>query len=180
MERTRDQILQEIRDKSDIIAVVSEYVSLKKTGKTFSGLCPFHHEKTPSFTVNREKQLFYCFGCGAGGDIFTFVMRVENLAFPQAARWLAERAQIPWQEEESPEGARRRKEREALFKIHELAADFYHQALLRAPQAQAAREYLEQRGLGQEAFQMFRIGYALPIWDGLTSILKKKSQYPWP
>jgi DNA primase len=175
MERSRDQIIQDIRDKSDITSVVSEYVSLKKTGKTYSGLCPFHQEKTPSFTVNKDKQLFYCFGCGAGGDIFTFVMRIENLSFPQAARWLAERAQIPWHEEETPEGARRRKEREALFKIHQLACDFYHQALLRAPQARAAREYLEQRGLGPEAIQMFHIGYALPIWDGLTSILKKKA-----
>lgn len=174
VERSREQLLELIRDKSEITAVVSEYVSLKKAGKTLNGLCPFHHEKSPSFTVSREKQLFYCFGCGAGGDVFTFVMRMENLTFPHATRWLAERAQIPWEEEESPEGERRRKEREALFRLHELATDFYHQALLRAPQAQNAREYLNRRGLGEEAIRGFRIGYALPIWDGLAGYLKKK------
>ncbi|HHZ20031.1 MAG TPA: DNA primase [Firmicutes bacterium] len=175
MDKNREQLIVAIREKNDIASVVAEYVTLKKSGKTLSGLCPFHHEKTPSFTVSPDKQLFYCFGCGAGGDVFTFVMRMENLTFPQAARWLAERAQIPWvEEEESPDMARRRQERDAIFRLHKLAADFYNQILLHSPQAQAARDYLQERGLDQEAVSRFNLGYALPVWDGLVRLLKKK------
>ena len=174
MEKNREQLIQTIRDRNEITAVVAEYVTLKKSGKTLSGLCPFHHEKTPSFTVSREKQLFYCFGCSSGGDVFNFIMRIENLTFPQAARWLAERAQIPWEEEETPDASRRRKEREAIYKLNSLASEFYHQVLLNAPQANTARDYLQSRGLGSEAIQEFRLGYALPIWEGLANMLKKK------
>lgn len=163
-----------IRQKNDIASVVAEYVTLKKSGKTLSGRCPFHHEKTPSFTVSPEKQFFYCFGCGAGGDVFTFVMRIENLTFPQAAKWLAERAQIPWEQEEDPDMARRRQERDDIFRLHKLAADFYNQILLQSPQAQAARDYLSGRGLGEEAISRFNLGYALPVWDGLVRLFKKK------
>lgn len=174
VERNREQLINTIRERSEITQVVSEYVTLKKAGKTLNGLCPFHGEKTPSFTVSREKQLFYCFGCGAGGDVFNFVMRIENLTFPQAARWLAERAHIPWEDEESPDAERRRKEREAIFRLNKLAADYYHQVLLNSQQARGAQEYLKGRALDGEATTRFQLGYALPSWDGLTGLIQKK------
>lgn len=174
VEKNREQLISAIREHSEITQVVSEYVTLKKAGKTMNGLCPFHGEKSPSFTVSREKQLFYCFGCGAGGDVFNFMMRIENLTFPQAARWLAERAHIPWEDEESPDAERRRKEREAIFRLNKLAAEYYHQVLLNSNQAVNAREYLKRRALDGEAILQFQLGYALSAWDGLTGLFQKK------
>ena len=114
---------QEIKAKNDIVSVISEYVSLKRSGRSLLGLCPFHNEKTPSFNVNQDKQFFYCFGCGAGGDVFSFIMKIENLEFIDAAKGLAERAGIPWPELSKKSETNR--EKETYYKINQLAAALF-------------------------------------------------------
>ncbi|HBL36084.1 MAG TPA: DNA primase, partial [Firmicutes bacterium] len=127
---TDEKIISDVKENNELVTVISEYVNLKQRGKTFMGLCPFHSEKTPSFTVSREKQLFHCFGCGAGGDVLTFVMRMENLTFGPALRFLAERAGVPLPEVQlSPNMQKRKAERERLYQLNAFAADYYRKVL---------------------------------------------------
>src|SRR5690606_16276864 len=127
---TKEQLISDVKENNDIVAVVSEYVNLKQRGRSFTGLCPFHSEKTPSFTVSREKQLCHCFGCGAGGDVITFIMRIENLTFGAALRFLAERAGIQLPAFQlSPTGRKHREERERLYRLNAFAAAFYQKIL---------------------------------------------------
>ncbi|MDW8105033.1 MAG: DNA primase [Armatimonadota bacterium] len=163
--------LDEIRARSDIVEVVSQYVALKRTGKSFKGLCPFHAEKTPSFTVNPELQRWRCFGCGQYGDVFDFVMRVENVPFLEAVRLLAERAGLrfdprgtaPTQEEED--------RRQQLLQVNHFAAQFFREALQRYPLPQ---RILRQRGVTPETQERFAIGYAPPERTALSRLLKAK------
>ncbi|GAW91901.1 DNA primase [Calderihabitans maritimus] len=149
---------------------------LKKQGKNYTGLCPFHVENTPSFTVNPEKQLFYCFGCGVGGNVFTFLMKIENLSFPEAVERLAERAGISLPRQEfSPAVKKKKEERERLFRINRLAAHFYQTILARHPAGKEARNYLLSRGLTEEIIEHFGLGYAPDSWDGLLSYLRQKN-----
>ncbi|MEW5865863.1 MAG: DNA primase [Bacillota bacterium] len=168
-----EDALDEVRAKSDIVEVVSEYVALKPAGKTYKGLCPFHVEKTPSFTVSREKQLFYCFGCGAGGDVFSFVMKAENVSFSEAAKLLAERAGVPLQGEVSQETREARERRRLLYEINEAACKYFQTTLLESSEAAEARAYLRKRGLSREVVERFRLGYALPSWDGALKALTR-------
>lgn len=166
------ELIQEIKDKNDIGAVISEYVTLKRSGRSLLGLCPFHSEKTPSFNVNLTKQFFYCFGCGTGGDVFSFIMRMENLDFIDAARRLADRAGIPWPEiQQTSEDDRKR---EISYKLNKLAAAFFSQCLVKTEPGNRARRYLEKRGISPESWQRFNLGYAPSSWHGLTEILRKK------
>ncbi len=149
--------LDRVRGAVDIAEVVGEHVPLRKAGASrLKGLCPFHKEKTPSFTVNTSLQIFKCFGCGAGGNAATFLMRIENIAFPEAIRKLAERAHIPVPHSDSPEDQERRR----LMQICETAATLYVKALKGSPAAAGARAYLERRGLPAEAVARFRLGYS--------------------
>jgi DNA primase catalytic core len=164
---SRDQI-QAIRERADIVEIVQQYVALRPAGKSFKGLCPFHTEKTPSFQVNPEKGLWWCFGaCSTGGDVFSFIQKVENLSFPEAAEKLARRYGLPFDRgARSPEQA---SERERLFRVNALALRFFREQYERAPHVQA---YAARRGLSSETVEQFRLGYAPASWDRLTVFLQ--------
>ncbi len=172
-ERTVDQV----QSASNIVDVISQYVKLKKAGRNYKGLCPFHGEKTPSFMVQPEKQIFHCFGCNVGGDVFGFVMKYENLSFPEAIRQLAERAGI-----DLPKFAPRggddggAGESDKLYEIYKHACDFYH-AKFKSPDGKAAREYFLKRGFTMEIAEEFKIGWAPDSWRELLEFLGKKG-YP--
>lgn len=175
MGRIAEEKIQEIRDRIDIVDVVSGYLPLKRSGANHQGLCPFHQEKTPSFNVNAARQIFHCFGCGVGGNVFSFLMRMEGLSFPDAVRRLAEKVGVEIEEEElSPGDTRRRELRDRLMRINETAGAFYHQLLIEADVAAPARRYLRQRGYEGETVQMFQLGYAPEGWEVLTKHLAAK------
>jgi len=169
---------ERVKQQADIVRVVGEYVRLKKTGKDYSGLCPFHQEKTPSFTVSPIKQIFYCFGCGKGGDVFNFVMDMEKSAFPEAVRTVAEKCgiAIPRPRERSPEERQENQQRAALVEIHREAQTFFTKQISGTLEGKAARAYLEDRGLDHKAIDRFGIGYAPSDGDALLRFLKQK--YP--
>src|SRR5271166_2359680 len=151
-----------VKQQADIVRIVGEYVKLRKSGaQNYQGLCPFHQEKTPSFSVQASNQFFHCFGCNAGGDVFTFVQKIENITFPEAVRMVAEKLGIPMPKVtySSPEEARQAKQRGSLLDIHERACAFFQEQLKR-PEAAHAREYLHSRGLTAEMIAEFRIGFA--------------------
>jgi DNA primase len=167
---------ERVKQQADIVRVVGEYVRLKKTGKDFSGLCPFHQEKTPSFTVSPLKQIFYCFGCGKGGDVFNFVMDMEKSAFPEAVRTVAEKCgiAIPRPRERSPEERQENQQRAALIEMHREAQTFFTKQIPGTLEGKAARAYLEDRGLDKDAIERFGIGYAPSAGDALMRLLKQK------
>src|SRR5437762_4998394 len=153
---------EKVKQQADIVRVLGEYVRLKKTGKDFSGLCPFHQEKTPSFTVSPIKQIFYCFGCGKGGDVYNFVMEMEKCEFPEAARLVAEKCgiSIPRPKERSGEERKGNQQRSTLVEMHREAQTFFVKQLEGTLEGKAARAYLEDRGLDKDAIARFGIGYA--------------------
>ena len=163
-----DHILDQIRQNNDIVEVIGSYFPLKRAGANFRALCPFHKEKTPSFNVNPQKQIWHCFGCGAGGNVFTFVMKYENAEFVDVVRRLAERAGIRLEFEDEP-GAResRQDQKEALLKLHDQAAAFFHVQLMKEKSADPARAYLKKRAIGAETAKRWRLGYSPDAWDGL-------------
>lgn len=173
--RIDPDLIERVRTASDIVAVAGEYVRLTRAGRSYKGLCPFHHEKTPSFTVSPEKQVFYCFGCGAGGNVFHLVMRLEKLDFPEAVRRLAQRAGIPLPgSREKGEGG----EKVRWLGLLEVAARFYRQCLQDEELGRCAREYLSGRGVSAEAREKFELGYAPPEWDRLLRFLVGKGYRP--
>jgi len=163
-----EDIVREIRSRADIVEVISEYVSLQKRGENYVGLCPFHSEKTPSFHVNSEKQLFHCFGCGVGGNVFTFLMKKENLNFPEVLRLLADRFQISLPSGKyDGEMTRDFQQRREQLRLNKSAAEFYHNILINTREGQKGLEYLKKRGITPETVERFQLGYALPVWDSL-------------
>ena len=166
-----NQTTQEIRTRASIVEVVSDYVTLKKAGQNHSGLCPFHSEKTPSFTVNEEKGVFYCFGCQAGGDVFKFLMLYDGLTFPESIERLAERYGI--RVEVSEPGGRRETRRGDFFRLNETAAEFFHARLLDSSQGARARAYLTKRGVDEALWRHFRLGFA-PRGDGLAGRFRRE------
>ena len=159
---TSDNFKEALKQQADIVRIVGDYVKLKKAGaQNFSGLCPFHNEKTPSFSVHATRQFYHCFGCGASGDVFSFVQKVENITFPEAVRLIAQKLGVPMPKVSfsSPQEAREAKLRMALLDVHERAVTFFQECLKR-PEGANAREYLKSRGLDQETIARFRIGYA--------------------
>lgn len=165
-----------VKQQSDIVRVIGEYVRLKKSGQNFSGLCPFHQEKTPSFSVSPVKQMYYCFGCGKGGDVFQFVMELEKSPFPEAVRAVAEKCgiAIPKPRERSPEERRENQQRTSLVDMHREAAAFFSKHLLASAEGKAALGYLEDRGLDRESITRFGIGFAPSGGDTLCRALKQK------
>ena len=161
---TSSGITAEIKSKLPVIDVVGETVALKRAGSAYKGLCPFHAEKTPSFIVTPDRESWRCFGCGEGGDIFTFLMRRDGIDFREALSRLAEKAGVELSAQTAKDDRHRRRLREAL----EAAITWYREVLLRAPQAEAARAYLAERGLAEATLERFAIGYALTAWDALT------------
>ena len=169
-----EELVEEVRMRSDIVDVISSYVKLQKRGGTYFGLCPFHNEKTPSFSVTPSKQMYYCFGCGAGGNVFTFLMEYENLTFPEAVRQLADRAGVELPQEEESEEARKRASRRAriLEANKEAGRYFYYQ--MKGPGGKRAYEYLTGRGLTDETIRRFGLGYSNAYRDDLYQYLKHK------
>ncbi len=173
-----EEIIQEIRRRADIVSLIGEYVSLRKAGKNFSGLCPFHQEKTPSFSVSPERQIFHCFGCGEHGDVFTFLMKIDNLTFPEAVRQLARKTGVVIPER-TPGGKEKEiwTHKEQIVRANGLAVEYFTRMLI-SPAGQKARNYLEQRGTGQNAVDTFRIGFAPDGWQGLVDFLQRRSIPP--
>ena len=167
---------EKVKQQADIVRVVGEYVRLKKTGKDFSGLCPFHQEKTPSFTVSPIKQIFYCFGCGKGGDVYNFVMDMEKCEFPEAVKVVAEKCgiAIPRQKERSPEERKENQQRSVLVEMHREAQTFFVKQLQGTAEGKLARAYLEDRDLDRATIERFGIGYAPSGGDALLRHLKPK------
>jgi DNA primase len=165
-----------VKQQADIVRVIGEYVRLKKSGQNFTGLCPFHGEKTPSFAVHPVKQIFHCFGCGKGGDVFTFVMEMEKCPFPEAVRVVAEKCGIavPKPKERTPEERKENQQRAALIEMHREAQSFFVMQLETTAEGRAARAYLGDRGLDVEAIARFGIGYAPAGGDVLLRFFKAK------
>lgn len=161
-----------IRERSNILEIVSDYVSLKKTGKYYKGLCPFHSEKTPSFMVNEGKQVFHCFGCGEGGDIFTFLMKIKNLTFPEAVEELAKRYGIKLTE---PNMKKKRElvKRELLLELNKIASEYFY-TILHSSKGKEGWNYLMKRGINKDIIEEYRLGYSLDQWDGLVKYLSEK------
>lgn len=173
--RFPDQLIETIRDRNDIVAVVSEYLTLKRAGQNHTGLCPFHNEKTPSFVVSPSKQIFHCFGCGTGGNVFQFLIKIEGLSFPDALRRLAEKGGVALPvfekgEKESPA----QREVDEIYRLNEEAAAHFHRNLLTRPEAAPALAYLKGRGITPETIALFSIGFALPRRDDLLKTFGKK------
>ncbi len=173
MPRISEDTIQNVAAANDVVDVIGGYLQLKRAGANFKGLCPFHNEKTPSFLVNPARQTYKCFGCGAGGGVFKFVMDYESVDYPTAIRKLAARANITIAEESEGEGARRG-ERDRLVMLHRDAAAWFHENLMRQKFASHAREYLKSRGIGSEVAARWKLGYAPESWDALTFALRAK------
>lgn len=177
--RIPEEIIEEVRLRSDIVETISEYVNLKRKGKNYQGLCPFHAEDTPSFSVTPDKQMFYCFGCHVGGNVFSFLMKKENWTFLETVQHLARKNGVALPEKELSarelETQRRKKRWE---EIHEWSAVFFHEVLLQRPEGKPGRMYMEQRGIDQQTIQDFRLGYAPDSWDGLLEYLKARGVSP--
>ena len=171
-----NEVINQVIEQSDIVELIGNYTALKKAGRNFKALCPFHHEKTPSFVVNPDKQIFHCFGCGVGGNAVGFLMRQEHLEFPEAVRFLANKAGIVIPEDEVVSTSPSRQLREEILKINGLAAVFFHETLLtsREVDVKAARDYLKGRGVDLEVVKKFQLGFAPNEWDALLKYLKSK------
>jgi len=165
-----------VKQQADIVRVVGEYVRLKKSGQNFTGLCPFHSEKTPSFAVHPVKQIYHCFGCGAGGDVFKFVMEMDKITFPESVRAVAEKCgiAIPRARERTPEERKENQQRTSLVELHREAAAFFVQQLNSTPEGRAAKAYLLDRGLDSEAMARFGIGFAPSGGEALLRAMKQK------
>ncbi len=169
-----DDLLERIRAASDIVDVIGGYLPLKRAGANFTALCPFHKEKSPSFNVNPQKQIFHCFGCHKGGDVFTFVKEYENIGFVDAVRRLAERAKIPIELDATPGAKEARHIKDQLLQIHEQIAQRWQNCLASEAAGQLARDYLAKRGVSEEAMKLFRLGAAPDSWDDTVNWAKSK------
>src|SRR3989338_8439402 len=168
-----DQIVDQVQSLNDIVEVVSTYIPLKRAGRNFKANCPFHNEKTPSFIVNPDKQIFHCFGCGVGGDVFSFLMKYEQMNFPEALKRLAERAHVTLPESK-PSSPREKSQLERLYQIYLAASEFYHANLKHPELGKQARAYLAKRSFGTQEIDMFCIGFSLSEWRTLYEFLSKK------
>ena len=174
-----EEFIEQLKESADIRSVVSEFVPLRRSGRNWMGLCPFHEDKDPSFSINEERQTYYCFGCGEGGDVIKFLMKIRGLSFVDAVKHLAQRfgMEIP-QRPLSPAKQRRRELEERLIAVNTAAEEFYHQQLLHSPEASAARDYLHGRGITRETIKRFRLGWAPEGWDALKKHLTDKGFDP--
>lgn len=170
-----DEKVREVRERASIFEVISEYVGLKKSGVNYLGLCPFHTEKTPSFNVNPAKGIYHCFGCGVGGDVVSFIMRIEGMAFPEAVRFLARRVGVEIPDRPQTDAEKRRSdEREHLYEVHETAVRYYEKVLLEEKAGEPGRAYLRRRAVDGETARAYRLGFAPDSWDGLARYLERK------
>ncbi|PYZ98672.1 DNA primase [Alteribacter lacisalsi] len=175
--RIPDEKIEEIRKASDIVDVIGDYIQLKKQGRNMTGLCPFHGEKTPSFSVSPDKQLYHCFGCGAGGNVFSFIMESEGISFIESVQRLGERAGISLPElaDGNQSDSKEKKREKYWMGAHELTVKLYQHVLLNTEEGKEAREYLENRGFDQNMIERFQLGFAPDSWDFLTSFLMRRN-----
>ena len=164
----------EIRERASIVEVISDHLTLRKVGRNHLGLCPFHGEKTPSFTVNEEKGIFHCFGCGVGGNVFNFLMQYDHLTFPEAVKRIGQRYGIAVEELERPGVKREGEERESFYRLNERAAAYFHQVLFGHPEGKTGLNYLKTRGVDEQVARRFYLGYAPQGGQGLAGFLKKE------
>ncbi|MGE7779365.1 DNA primase [Peribacillus sp. NPDC097264] len=178
--RIEDEKINQIREAVDIVDLIGEYVQLKKQGRNYFGLCPFHGENSPSFSVSTEKQIFHCFGCGAGGNIFTFLMDIEGYNFVESAKVLAEKGNIPLDVEINKDSQRSNMPAgsQQMLEAHDLLRKFYHHLLVNTKEGQEALEYLLNRGFTEETIEKFQIGYSLDSWDFVSKFLLKRGFPP--
>lgn len=172
MIRYSEEIINEVRQSNDIVDIISQYMHLKRSGRNFFGLCPFHNEKSPSFSVSPDKQIFHCFGCGVGGNVFTFVSRIEGMNFIETVQMLAERANIQLPTLQNSGDSIKEELKSKVYKVNEFTAEFYHQNLYK-PQAKIAQEYVKKRQLSNETLKAFKIGFS-GKFDELYKELKKQ------
>ncbi len=174
--RIEDEKINQIREAVDIVDLIGEYVQLKKQGRNYFGLCPFHGENSPSFSVSPEKQIFHCFGCGAGGNIFTFLMDIEGYNFVESAKVLAEKGNVPLDVEVNKDSKRSNMPAgsQQMVEAHDLLRKFYHHLLVNTKEGQEALEYLLGRGFTEETIEKFQIGYSLDSWDFVSKFLLKR------
>ena len=169
-----DELIEEIRTRNDIVDVISGYVRLQKKGSSYFGLCPFHNEKSPSFSVSREKQMYYCFGCGAGGNVFTFLMEYENFSFIEAVKYLADRAGIALPEREYSKEAKERADlKSSILEVNKQAAKYFY-VQLKSERGAQAYTYLKNRGLSDSTITAFGLGYSNKYSDDLYKYLRKQ------
>lgn len=167
MVRYSDELIEEIKSSNDIVDIISQYVILKRRGRNFLGLCPFHKEKTPSFSVSPDKQIFHCFGCGVGGDVITFINRIENLGYRESLEMLAEKAGITLPTTDNDRDNKKQMLKEKVYSINQIVAELYHENLYK-PQAKMAQEYVKKRKLDNNTLKKFMIGYS----NGGTEVYK--------
>ena len=170
MIRYSDELIEEIRQNNDIVDIISQYVHLTRKGRNYFGLCPFHNEKSPSFSVSPDRQIFHCFGCGVGGNVYTFLMKIEGITFKEALEQLAERANIQLPTLQNSEDTEREALKAKVYKVNEFTAEFYHQNLYK-PTAKIAQEYVKKRKMNRETLEAYRIGYS-GKFDELYKALK--------
>ena len=169
-----EELVEEVRARNDIVDVISGYVTLKKKGSNYWGCCPFHNEKTPSFSVSSNKQMYYCFGCHASGNVYTFLMKYENDTFPEAVKILADRAGVKLPEvEETPEQKKKAGKRMRLLEVNKEAARYFYY-MLRSPHGEVGMRYLTERKLTDETMHHFGLGYAGKNGEQVVQYLRKK------
>lgn len=175
-----DEVIEQVRSSVDIVDVVGEYVQLTKRGRNYFGLCPFHGEQTPSFSVAQEKQIFHCFGCGAGGNVITFLMDIEGFTFQQTINRLAERTGMDLQLDEGTATKENAKNplHDKWKAAHTFAASYYHHLLLHTVEGEQALTYLKNRGIDEDTIKKFQLGYSMPGWDNLTALLEQRGYEP--
>lgn len=166
--------VDEIKSRLDLVDIITGYIQVRQAGTNFKAVCPFHQEKSPSFMISREKQIWHCFGCGEGGDLFGFVMKMEGLSFPDALRVLADKAGVKLEKQDPQVYSRRN----TLYDVCEMASKFFHELLLKHPKAEIAREYIKKRGLKPETIEKWQLGYSPDSWDVLGNYLRAKGVAP--
>lgn len=176
--RFSQEFIERVRESSNIVDIISRYTELKRSGPNrWVGLCPFHNERSPSFSVSEQMQMYHCFGCKKGGNVYTFVQEIQGLSFPEAVEYLAQQASLPIPQEAYESGAApdpsKRDHKKILFRINDFAAKFYHQALLSLPASHKVRDYIKSRGLKDETVKQFQLGYAPESWDSFVSACRK-------
>ncbi len=170
--RYSDEILNEVRENSDIVEVISQYVHLKRSGRNYFGLCPFHNEKSPSFSVSPDKQIFHCFGCGVGGNVFTFISKIEGIGFKEAIENLADRAGIVLPKSENNEDSKKEELKSKVYKVNNFTSDYYHKRLYDS-KSKAGQEYVKQRKLTNETLESYNLGFS-GNYDELYKVLRKE------
>ena len=175
--RYSDELIEEVKSSNDIVDVISQYVTLKRSGRNFFGLCPFHKEKSPSFSVSPDKQIFHCFGCGVGGNVIHFISKIENISFTETMELLANRAGITLPTLDNYENDKDAKLKSRVYDINSIVAEFYHQNLYK-PTSRTAQEYVKKRKLDNKTLKAFQIGYS-GNFDEVYKILKNLASVQW-